>query len=162
MTFIFILESFDFESHLPELKNNQRRVHYCWQQKSEEKSLDKRKNLEFVTVEKKRLVRPNSDRGGNLRKRLPIVEVTFGRYSILMKPVTPWAVPVDHLVRLNGSRGATPFLYTGKATQYLRVRRVFYSYNTLETCKSLQNYCCLQVFLWSNTTTIERFLLFSF
>ena len=63
-----------------------------------------------------------------------------------MKPVTPWAVPVDHLVRLNGSRGATPFFYTGKSTQYLRVRRVFYSFNTLETCKYLQNYCCLQVF----------------
>ena len=84
MTFIFILESFDFESHLPELKNNQRRVHYCWQQKSEEKSLDKRKNLEFVTVEKKRLVRPNS-RGGNSRKRLPIVKslVLFSLVDIL-------------------------------------------------------------------------------
>ena len=84
MTFIFILESFEFASHLPEEEKNQRRVHIWWQQNESEKSLDKRKNLEFVTVEKKRLVRPNS-RGGNSRKRLPIVKslVLFSLVDIL-------------------------------------------------------------------------------
>lgn len=112
--------------------------------------------------EKAKLVRPSSDHGGNLIKINLLVKNLKGNSLVVTRivlfytqPVTPWAVPDGHVVRLISRFGTVSFLNTGKLKQHLQDVEWLRVIRTLVTCKSLHNLFCYFMQVWG---TIQRLL----